>query len=319
MPTELLDLPDDILDIICEATATGKDTGTRVQFDRRIDHLFNLAQTNRWLRRLAEQPLWKWVELWSGVEAHFGSWRIRKLSESPHLWTRVTGMSLAIGTTKADVQFAALALSLSVNLVYLCFEVRDPPPLPPHFHFDFCLSERLRRLPLRMISLGWGLAVSFADDTFRLLDDIPTIRHAELRGRTLIPQLEMARRDVLTRIEYFGDGWTALDALAKGVHLSKIVVVVEHLDPGLSEFLWTSGNLDKLEGLWTAVSLDIACTFEPASISHLWLFADYYEEQPLRHQKINHSTCAFLRREPGEHPSRLSTLGNVAAKRIEPL
>ncbi|KAK4696461.1 hypothetical protein P7C70_g8375, partial [Phenoliferia sp. Uapishka_3] len=258
MPTTLLDLPDDILHMIGEATTTGKDTFGEALYFCDIRDLFRLAQVNQRLRSVAERPLWKWMSIDSALEDPFAKWRIAKLTESPELWARIVGMSMGTTDTNAGTLFASFALTLAVNLAFLSYEVvvaGSPPDLSNSI--PLAITNCLRKLPLKALTLGDGMPIyTFADNTFSLLHDLPYLSQVEISGDVLAAhQLETERQGVLSHCEFSGGGPAAAKFFARAVHYSEWVSIWDD-GPEILEPLWTSEILDNLEASWCETSPD---------------------------------------------------------------
>ncbi|KAK4704347.1 hypothetical protein P7C70_g1865, partial [Phenoliferia sp. Uapishka_3] len=278
MPTNLLDLPDELLETICEATTMDKDSVEHTHFSRPIQHLFALAQVNRRLRRISEPALWQFIDMEHTSETNnkYCLWRVRKLSATPQLWSLIHGMKLVTNMTTAGTQFASLILSLAKQLQYLRFAFDEPESTNHTGILDVCITNQLRKLPLKMISLvtagaGAGMEVSgFGDDTFALLRDLPLLQHVELSGRKLSSSLIACEPVPFDRCVFIGNAQVA-KALCYGVRLFTSIELRQ--SPGSRDYhnIWLAKFLDLLDHNWQDVSPTLSA-YAQQELTIIYLF-----------------------------------------------
>ncbi|KAK4703228.1 hypothetical protein P7C70_g2990, partial [Phenoliferia sp. Uapishka_3] len=248
MPTQLLDLPDELLLRVCQATAQ-QPSEEAIDFFTipPVNDLYALSHVNRSFRRITQRPLWRWVDLTPAGGVAWSRWRYAMLADSPRLWTEVIGMTLEVEATSLGATFASLALSLAVNLVHLRFislESEDSPEVD--YFFPISLSNRLRRLPLQTLRLkGFNYLCGFEDTSFHILNDLPALRDASLDGFTLSGQLITARGNFLTRCEAWVYRDTIPKLLARACRTTLHLSVEQHLFD--ESECWNLGDLDVLE------------------------------------------------------------------------
>ncbi|KAK4698302.1 hypothetical protein P7C70_g7979, partial [Phenoliferia sp. Uapishka_3] len=127
MPTTLLDLPDEILAMICEATRNRSNPAMQDQ-----DELFDLAQVNQRLRSIAQVSLWAHISLGRESQTAPDAYIVKLLSLNPRLWSYIKYIEMDVDEGFEWSLFIATAFNMARNLrgVYLVnaedFDFRIP-------------------------------------------------------------------------------------------------------------------------------------------------------------------------------------------------
>ncbi|KAK4700056.1 hypothetical protein P7C70_g6198, partial [Phenoliferia sp. Uapishka_3] len=171
MQSGLLDLPDEVLVRICEETRLEVEEEWRCKHDCR--DLLLLSQVNKRLRRLAERPLWEYVEL--DLDEPLGRYRENALAEHSYRWLLIRGLGITLEPIPSVFEFraVALALSLAKNCRGVAIGTRHfPNKERTTYTIPTSVTNALAPLPLVYLMIGHGNIITELEDAELSLGDL---------------------------------------------------------------------------------------------------------------------------------------------------
>ncbi|KAK4699736.1 hypothetical protein P7C70_g6522, partial [Phenoliferia sp. Uapishka_3] len=263
MPTSLLDLPDDLLRMICEEVHSASGSPTHHQHDLRC-----LSQTSQRLRQSALPPLWSNIFL---PFQDSQSWNqetnntLELLSLEPRLWLYVRAIKVDTQLLKSSAGSNLVALALLSSVDVRCFRVAHR--FKTEVKLSTTITNILQHRKIEVLDLGNVVKVDDIAFDFSLPR---TLQEVELSGDAATRQLTTGDCEALRCLTVNGPsvnlaGAVILWSLDKVAHLSLNV-------EDLRETIWTSRLLERLQQVLQS-KLEL-CRLSSIELSGISLFCD---------------------------------------------